>query len=195
MKTKLSVKDAIAIANIYKANWVAIDQDDKKVFVYHKKPKQHENNFWYVDDNDYGIEIGLSDSTWESWNKSLIEVNKVATEKRTYRLAVPSDIVEGATVYIYGDNKLYNKMVIEEVYSSSDQWKAFTANDGCRYGLLDCYVRIDSGKFHKVSKEVLYHYQCGSCNRWWSIGDVLLERAFCPNCGVLHEVGEIENDT
>ena len=24
---------------------------------------------------------------------------------------------------------------------------------------------------HKLSKEILYHFNCGKCNKWWSIAD------------------------
>ena len=24
---------------------------------------------------------------------------------------------------------------------------------------------------HKFSKEILYHFNCGICNKWWSIAD------------------------
>lgn len=54
--------------------------------------------------------------------------------------AMPADIVLGATVYIFGDNKEFNKMIIDEVLRPADLFKGFVADDGCRYGLDDCYV-------------------------------------------------------
>jgi len=37
----------------------------------------------------------------------------------------------------------------------------------------------------KLSKEVLVHFQCSSCSKWWTIGDAP-DRGhwFCPWCGV-----------
>lgn len=36
------------------------------------------------------------------------------------------------------------------------------------------------------SLERLTHFRCGSCCKWWSIGDAPLDREvwFCPWCGV-----------
>jgi DNA-directed RNA polymerase subunit RPC12/RpoP len=60
---------------------------------------------------------------------------------------------------------------------------------------------------HKFSKEILYHFNCGKCNKWWSIADYHLSskevRSYqhiqpslitCPHCGHKKEVKEIEND-
>jgi len=60
---------------------------------------------------------------------------------------------------------------------------------------------------HKVSKEVLYHFNCGACEKWWSIADHHLisnnvpenEKKvpiliICPHCGHNEEIKEIEND-
>ena len=56
------------------------------------------------------------------------------------RLAEPEDIVQGHTVYILGDDEEYHKMLIEEVLRPSDDFKAFCADDGCRYGLSSTYI-------------------------------------------------------
>ena len=53
--------------------------------------------------------------------------------------AVPIDIQVGALVWIDGDDGFVWK-VIEEVLKPTDMFKAFTAEDGCRYGLDGCYV-------------------------------------------------------
>jgi hypothetical protein len=37
---------------------------------------------------------------------------------------------------------------------------------------------------HKLSVETLYHYSCPSCKKWWSIGDIKLDKAYCPHCGL-----------
>ena len=48
---------------------------------------------------------------------------------------------------------------------------------------------------HKFSKEIIYHFNCGKCNKWWSIADYHLlsldnlknlhykEPITCPHCG------------
>jgi transcription elongation factor Elf1 len=58
---------------------------------------------------------------------------------------------------------------------------------------------------HKYSKEILYHFNCGKCNKWWSIADYhLLSKDVpknnkkvpnlltCPYCGHKEEVKEVE---
>lgn len=49
---------------------------------------------------------------------------------------------------------------------------------------------IDSTKVnlvkHRYSVEKLFHFQCGFCNLWWSIGDwVMTQSIICPHCGVV----------
>lgn len=37
----------------------------------------------------------------------------------------------------------------------------------------------------KVSLELLYHFQCAHCSRWWSVGDFKYhpgDVVFCPHC-------------
>lgn len=57
-----------------------------------------------------------------------------------FRQATELDIVVGKVVYIIGDDNIMYRKVIEEVLTPSDPWKAFSADDGCRYGLDDLYV-------------------------------------------------------
>ena len=53
---------------------------------------------------------------------------------------------------------------------------------------------------HKFSKEILYHFNCGKCNKWWSIADYHLfsknvsNLITCPYCGHKEKVKEIENE-
>ena len=53
---------------------------------------------------------------------------------------------------------------------------------------------------HKYSKETLYHFNCGECNKWWSIADYhffskeVLSLVICPHCGHKEEVKEIKNE-
>lgn len=36
----------------------------------------------------------------------------------------------------------------------------------------------------KISNEILSHFRCGKCDKWWSIGDApCQENWFCPWCG------------
>ncbi len=40
----------------------------------------------------------------------------------------------------------------------------------------------------KTSKEILTHFSCGHCKKWWSIGDAPKRNAwFCPWCGKAQE--------
>jgi len=46
-------------------------------------------------------------------------------------------------------------------------------------------------------KEVLYHFSCGLCKKWFSIGDYDPDEKFgnklhCPHCGELQDVEEIK---
>jgi DNA-directed RNA polymerase subunit RPC12/RpoP len=38
---------------------------------------------------------------------------------------------------------------------------------------------------HNSSVEILTHYQCGKCIKWWSIGDAPKDKKewYCPWCG------------
>jgi ASC-1-like (ASCH) protein len=41
----------------------------------------------------------------------------------------------------------------------------------------------------KTSKEILTHFSCGHCKKWWSIGDAPKRNVwFCPWCGKRQEV-------
>ena len=61
---------------------------------------------------------------------------------------------------------------------------------------------------HKFSKEIIYHFNCGKCNKWWSISDYHLlsndtsnseetvpKLVICPHCGHQEEVKEIKDKT
>ena len=60
---------------------------------------------------------------------------------------------------------------------------------------------------HKFSKEILYHFNCGNCNKWWSIADhhllsnnvpkseqMVPNLIICPHCGHKEEVIEVTDD-
>lgn len=44
---------------------------------------------------------------------------------------------------------------------------------------------------HALSIEKLSHFRCGTCNKWWSIGDfdkTKIKELFCPWCGIKSKV-------
>jgi DNA-directed RNA polymerase subunit RPC12/RpoP len=42
---------------------------------------------------------------------------------------------------------------------------------------------------HIVSQESLFHYQCGHCQQWWTIGDAFyVDAVHCPRCGHIAHV-------
>jgi|10_taG_2_1085330.scaffolds.fasta_scaffold33788_3 C4-type Zn-finger protein len=60
---------------------------------------------------------------------------------------------------------------------------------------------------HKFSKEILYHFNCGKCNKWWSIADYHLfynnvpeneemvhSLMICPYCGHKETLIEVKNE-
>mgnify|MGYP003151288992 FL=1 len=60
-------------------------------------------------------------------------------------------------------------------------------------------------KNHKFSKEILYHFNCGECNKWWSIADyhlfskdvpknneVVPNNIICPYCGHKEKAKEVK---
>lgn len=45
---------------------------------------------------------------------------------------------------------------------------------------------------HEVSVETLHHFSCGSCGKWWSIGDwVKQDTITCPSCGCKLGIKEV----
>jgi C4-type Zn-finger protein len=60
---------------------------------------------------------------------------------------------------------------------------------------------------HKYSKETLYHFNCGKCNKWWSIADyhlfsnnvpkseqIVPNLIICPHCGHKEEGKEVKHN-
>ena len=66
------------------------------------------------------------------------ELASLAPLPSLLRPALSKDIVEGAIVWYPRHTPRWQ--LIEEVHSPLDPFKAFTANDGCRYGLEGAYV-------------------------------------------------------
>ena len=58
-----------------------------------------------------------------------------------FRQSEPKDIVIDTIVYVENDDGDFIKMKIKEVLRPNDSWKAFCADDGCRYGLEGCYIK------------------------------------------------------
>ena len=39
----------------------------------------------------------------------------------------------------------------------------------------------------EFSEEILTHFKCDQCKKWWTIGDwVESDKMFCPHCGIVH---------
>jgi hypothetical protein len=69
------------------------------------------------------------------------KANKVALPDNL-RPATASDVKVGAIIwYKHGDEDHFWQMV-EEVHYPDDAFKAYTAHDGCRYGLDDAWVEL-----------------------------------------------------
>jgi len=66
-----------------------------------------------------------------------------------FREATSNDIYEGNLVFLLGDGNELHKRYISEVYNKTDNWKAFCANDGCRYGLDRLYVLKTNAELEK----------------------------------------------
>jgi len=53
---------------------------------------------------------------------------------------------------------------------------------------------------HKFSKEILHHFNCGKCEKWWSVADYHLfskntpNIIICPHCGHKEKAKEIKNE-
>ena len=57
-----------------------------------------------------------------------------------FRKAEPEDIKEGNMVFLVGDGNLMHRFMVDEVLRPDDDFKAFVADDGCWYGLMNLYV-------------------------------------------------------
>ena len=69
-------------------------------------------------------------------------MNQPKPDNIRLRKATNEDIVYGNIIwYKEGDNGPFWK-IVEETLNPNDNWKAFIAEDGCRYGLYDAYVEI-----------------------------------------------------
>lgn len=40
-----------------------------------------------------------------------------------------------------------------------------------------------------VSTEILFHFSCDRCGKWWSVGDWNPQpKMYCPHCGTTQEI-------
>lgn len=71
------------------------------------------------------------------------EEKVVCLPPKNVRRAKPEDIVVDAVLWyhIEDDDDIYWK-IVGEVYRPDDDWKAYCADDGCRYGLYEAFVEI-----------------------------------------------------
>jgi DNA-directed RNA polymerase subunit RPC12/RpoP len=56
---------------------------------------------------------------------------------------------------------------------------------------------MNQKKQHKFSVEQLFHFNCGECKKWWSIGDFHLlkqDEISCPHCGYKTDFKQIEDE-
>lgn len=50
-------------------------------------------------------------------------------------------------------------------------------------------------KRHGFSVEILFHFNCYRCGKWWSIGDCpkdVLTQTICPHCGAIGGTEEVK---
>lgn len=66
-----------------------------------------------------------------------------------FRPAEAKDIIQGNMVFLVGDENILYKMFIDEVLNPNSMFKAFCADDGCRYGLDELYILKSTDDLHK----------------------------------------------
>jgi hypothetical protein len=69
---------------------------------------------------------------------------QLAPLPQNLRPATSRDIVEGAILW-YPEWNERKWALVGDVRHPNDQWKAYTAQDGCRYGLDGAFVEVASG--------------------------------------------------
>jgi len=83
----------------------------------------------------------------EEINEAEREAKKTQFPKKV-RPATEHDITYEAVIWYTGETMDDDEpcfMIVEEVHHPSDPWKAYTAEDGCRYGLDDAWVEVSDG--------------------------------------------------
>ena len=73
-----------------------------------------------------------------------LEKAEQAKPPKNLRPATAKDMMPGAIIwYPKEDGESYWKR-IEDVMRPNDEWKAYTAHDGCRYGLDGAFVEVET---------------------------------------------------
>ncbi len=75
--------------------------------------------------------------------RDLLDAAKTQEIPDDLRPATAKDIVEGNIIWYKHDDydqPFWN--MVEYVERPNDNWKAYTAHDGCRYGLDDAFVEV-----------------------------------------------------
>jgi len=70
------------------------------------------------------------------------ELAKECPLPQRLRQATPEDITVGQILW-YDDKYWTGWKAVEEVLHPSDRWKAYVAEDGCRYGLDGAMIELD----------------------------------------------------
>ena len=90
----------------------------------------------------YVEEKSLLGAEINALRKKIAEMEDEALKSKfpaNVRAATPDDIVVGQIIWYRRDNEHWQ--VIEEVMKPDDPFKAYCAEDGCRYGLDGAFVR------------------------------------------------------
>ena len=99
--------------------------------------------------------VSANDKAYHTWLNTKNKIKKCYKDMENYlnyeakdsismfRRMTPDDMSCGQIVFGIGDCGWYCH-IIEEVICPSDQWKAYCASDGCRYGLYKSYILIEN---------------------------------------------------
>lgn len=118
------------------------------------------------DGNGVGFFYGCGDeSEWEDVSSEFtvssdIPTGNILTNLDTLDMLRPAtsrDIAVGNVVYIIGDHNYLHKKVISEVIDVGSMFKAFCAEDGCRYGLDGLYIQKGNAELSARVDELEKH--------------------------------------
>lgn len=92
--------------------------------------------------------LKIRDEQYKIIESSHAIINKARDDARksdlpnNLRPATPRDIIVGAIIWYprFSESKW---LIVDEVLHPNDNWKAFCADDGCRYGLDGAFVEDD----------------------------------------------------
>jgi hypothetical protein len=77
----------------------------------------------------------------EAIDRALRKAKKSKPPKTNLRRATPDDIQPGQIIWHGTDDRDLDWHIVEEVLQPDDKFKAYVAEDGCRYGLDQAWVR------------------------------------------------------